>query len=88
MDKTLNCEREKTQKLKWWQKSTFKIVRKNSKTQVFPKLKKKNWNLRKLKNLNLDQFQLKVWQIFKTQTRTKFNNFNCDKTQELKLWLN
>ena len=35
-----------------------------------------------------DKSQLKVWQISKTLTLTKFNNSYCDKTQQLKFWWN
>ena len=38
--------------------------------------------------MNLDKTLLKVWEISKPQTVTKFNNSNCDKTQQLKLWQN
>ena len=48
----------------------------------------KTWIVTKLKNLTWDKIQLKVWQSLKTQTVTKFNNLNCDKTQQLKLWQN
>ena len=36
--------------------------------------------------MNWDIFQIKVWQISKTQTVTKSNNSICVKTQQLKLW--
>ena len=40
----------------------------------------------KLKNLNSKKTQkLEIGDNSKTQTVTKFNNANCDKTQQLKL---
>ena len=70
--------REKTPKLTLLQNWKTKIV-----TQL-----KKTINVTKLKNLNWDKIQTKVWQISKTKIVTKFNNLNCDKTQQLNLWQN
>ena len=79
LTKLINLNCDKTQKLKLWQNLRTKMVRKN---QILTKHKKKIKKKKiptKLKNLNWDQIQLKVWQILKTQTVTKFNSSNCER---------
>ena len=73
----------------WENKTNFKKLKllQNTKTKIVTKLKKTRI-LTILKKFKWDRIQLKVWQISKTQTVTKFNNSNCDKTQQLKLWQN
>ena len=49
--------------------------------------KLKNYHCKNLtQKLELEQNLTQIWQNFKTQTVAKFNNSNCDKTSQLKMW--
>ena len=62
--------------------SKLKIVRRNLNLKLLQN--SKTWIVTTIKSLNWDKVLVKFKK--KTQTVTKFNNLNCDKAQQLKLW--
>ena len=89
----LNCDKTKkencdnstqivtTQKLKLWQNLNSNCD-KTKKSELW-KTKKKNSNIDKIKKNRLKK--PKLWQNSRTQTATKLQETNCDKTWKIKL---
>ena len=86
-----NCDEIQKVQL-WWNSNSQIVKKKNSKTQIVPKLKKSNYcQTQKLLwwNQNFDELQkLNLWWYSKTQMVTKLKKSNCDisKKKTLKMW--